>query len=47
MLNTVWGVVRNGKVELLEPAPMPDGTRVLIHRVGRLHPRCKLLAAAM
>lgn len=30
MLNTVWGVVRDGKVETLEPASLPEGARVLM-----------------
>ena len=30
MLKSVHGVFRNGKVELLEPAPGPDETQVLV-----------------
>ena len=30
MLNAVWGVVREGKVEALEPAVLPEGARVLV-----------------
>jgi len=30
MLNTVWAIVRKGKIELLEPAEIPDGTKVLV-----------------
>ena len=30
MLKTVWAVVREGRIELLEPADLPDGTRVLV-----------------
>ena len=30
MLTTVWAVVRDGKVELLEDIEIPDGSRVLV-----------------
>jgi hypothetical protein len=30
MLNTVWEIVRDGRIELLESVPIPDGTRVLV-----------------
>jgi hypothetical protein len=30
MLTTVWAVVRDGKVELLEDIEVPDGSRVLV-----------------
>jgi hypothetical protein len=30
MLNTLWATVRNGKVELLEAAELPEGTKVLV-----------------
>jgi hypothetical protein len=30
MLNTVWAVVRGGKIELLEPADLPEGRKVLV-----------------
>jgi hypothetical protein len=30
MLKTVWAVVRDGKIELLENAPLPEGARVLV-----------------
>ncbi len=30
MLNTVWAVVREGKIEVLEPLDLPEGTRVLV-----------------
>ena len=30
MLSSVWGVIRDGKIEALEPASMPEGARVLI-----------------
>jgi hypothetical protein len=30
MLNTIWGVVRDGKVETLEHANLPEGARVLV-----------------
>jgi hypothetical protein len=28
--NTVWAVVRKGKIELLEQTPLPEGMRVLV-----------------
>jgi hypothetical protein len=30
MLNTIWGVVRNGKVEPIEPATLPEGAHALV-----------------
>ena len=30
MLNTLWATVHNGKVELLEAADLPEGTKVLV-----------------
>lgn len=30
MLNTVRAVVRKGKIELLEPVDLPEGTTVLV-----------------
>ena len=30
MLNTLWGVVREKKIELLEKVNMPEGARVLV-----------------
>ena len=30
MLNTVWAVIRDGKIELLEQIDFPEGARVLI-----------------
>jgi hypothetical protein len=30
MLNTVWAVVHEGKIELLEPIDLPDGRKVLV-----------------
>jgi hypothetical protein len=30
MLKTLWATVRQGKIELLEPGELPEGTRVLI-----------------
>lgn len=30
MLNTVWAVIRDGKIELLEQADLPEGARVLV-----------------
>jgi hypothetical protein len=30
MMNTVWAVVREGRIEPLEDIEVPDGTRVLV-----------------
>jgi predicted DNA-binding antitoxin AbrB/MazE fold protein len=30
MLNTVWAVVREGRIELLEPVDLAEGTKVLV-----------------
>jgi hypothetical protein len=30
MLSTVYGVVQNGQIQLLEPIPLPEGTKVLV-----------------
>lgn len=30
MLNTVWAVVREGKIEVLEQVDLPEGTKVLV-----------------
>lgn len=30
MLNTIHAIVRNGKIELLEPVMLPDGVQVLV-----------------
>jgi hypothetical protein len=30
MLNTLRGIIRDGKVELLEHVNLPDGTKVLV-----------------
>ena len=30
MLNTVWAVVRDGKIEVLEQMDLPEGARVLV-----------------
>lgn len=30
MLNTIWGVVHEGKVELLERTLLPEGTKLLV-----------------
>ncbi|MEH2144834.1 hypothetical protein [Nostoc sp.] len=30
MLKTLWATVRQGKIELLEPAELPEGTRMLV-----------------
>ena len=30
MLNTLRGVIRDGRIELLEPADLPEGTALLV-----------------
>ena len=30
MLNTIHAIVRDGKIELLEPVSLPDGAHVLV-----------------
>ncbi|MBD2487648.1 MULTISPECIES: hypothetical protein [Nostocales] len=30
MLKTLWATVRQGKIELLESAELPEGTKVLV-----------------
>jgi hypothetical protein len=30
MLKTLWATVRQGKIELLEAAELPEGTKVLV-----------------
>ena len=30
MLRTVWAVIREGKIELLEPVPLSEGAKVLV-----------------
>ena len=30
MLNTLWEVVREKKILLMEPADIPEGTRILV-----------------
>jgi hypothetical protein len=30
MLNTVWAIVREGKIELLEQVDLPEGRKVLV-----------------
>lgn len=30
MLRTVWAVVRQGRIELIEDAPLPEGVKVLV-----------------
>ena len=30
MLNSLWAVVHEGKIELTEPAELPDGAAVLV-----------------
>lgn len=30
MLSTVWAVIRDGKIEVLEPVSLPEGTGVLV-----------------
>ena len=33
MLKTLWATIRYGKIELLEQAELPDGTRMLVTRL--------------
>ncbi len=30
MLQTTWAVVKQGKIELMEDIPLPEGTRVIV-----------------
>jgi hypothetical protein len=30
MMSSVWGVVRNGRIELAEPTPLEEGARILV-----------------
>jgi hypothetical protein len=30
MIKTLWAIVRQGKSELLQPAEIPEGTRILV-----------------
>jgi hypothetical protein len=30
MMQTLWAVIHNGKIELSEPANLPEGARVLV-----------------
>lgn len=30
MFNTVWAIVREGKIEPLEPVELPEGSKVLV-----------------
>ena len=30
MLNTLWAIARNEKIELLERVKIPDGTKILV-----------------
>jgi len=30
MLRTIWAVVREGKIELLEDVPLPEGTKLVV-----------------
>ncbi len=30
MMQTLWAVVHDGKIELAEPAALPEGSRVLV-----------------
>ncbi len=34
MLNTVWAVIRDGKIELLENVVLPEGAKVLVTLVS-------------
>jgi hypothetical protein len=35
MMSTVWGVVRNGRIELKEPTPLEEGARLLVTMLPR------------
>ncbi len=39
MLNTVWAVVREGEIEVLEPLDLPEGTRVLVTVLSEKDPQ--------
>jgi len=30
MLQTIWAVIRDGKIELLEGVPLPEGAKVIV-----------------
>jgi hypothetical protein len=30
MLSTAWATVKDGKIELLEPMPLPEGAKLLV-----------------
>ncbi|WP_088242398.1 hypothetical protein [Calothrix rhizosoleniae] len=30
MIKTLWATVRQGKIELLEPTEIPEGTKILV-----------------
>jgi len=30
MLHSMWAIVHDGKIELIEPAQLPEGVRVLV-----------------
>lgn len=30
MLRTIWATVKEGKIELLEPIDLPEGTKVIV-----------------
>ncbi len=53
MLNTLWGVVKKEKIELLEKANIPEGTKEMhVYAHGARHPhapylRRKLLCVAL
>ena len=42
MLNTLWGVVREKKIELLEKVNMPEGARVLVILLRCPQPRAQI-----
>jgi hypothetical protein len=33
-MQTIWGIVRDGRVEPLEPTPLPEGSQVLVTLIG-------------
>jgi hypothetical protein len=34
MMRTVWAVVHNGQIELLDPLTLPEGAKVLVTVMG-------------
>jgi hypothetical protein len=40
MLQTVWAVIHDGKIELAEHADLPEGANVLVTILPEGHERC-------